>query len=480
MPRDGSGIYTRPPGTNGVPDTTIESSKYNGFVADIETDANTPRPIVAGGTGATSAAQARANLGVTSGAAQVTNYDSHVFETGSFWSSPTATAAPVASNISGTAVVLNADPNYITLDALDNATGLFWTRRKTGGVWSAWVKQDASDKVAKAGDTMTGPLTVQGDITLWRPGSPNTGALFFTNGGAGGKYCYYNGTAFQFEGGPITVSAVNGALNGNATTASNAANAYACSGNAATANYAANSGACSGNAATATTAASCSGNAASANYATTAGNIAGGGSVTVGDSGAIEGPWYIDMKAPGHAGHDYCARLMVNGDHTFDITTSKLYSSGVIESAMGYKTGPGGNGGWETFSFRVDPPAGGFLLYITGSLVGPVSVSISDYRIKKKVAPLDSMWDRVKALKPIAYMHKQPDNMAPNALIVDDGVERWGFAAHELQKTLTKSAASGAKDGEHLQSPEPWTVIAALTKSLQEAMGRIEALEAAR
>ena len=60
-----------------------------------------------------------------------------------------------------------------------------------------------------------------------------------------------------------------------------------------------------------------------------------------------------------------------------------------------------------------------------------------------------------------------------------DGVERWGFLAHELQDALIMDAATGYKDTtEEIQSPNPWTVIAALTKALQEAMARIEALEA--
>src|SRR6186713_451606 len=67
MPRDGSGIYTRPPGTNAVADTTIESTKYNANVADVETDLNAPRPIVAGGTGANNAVDAANNLGVVTG-----------------------------------------------------------------------------------------------------------------------------------------------------------------------------------------------------------------------------------------------------------------------------------------------------------------------------------------------------------------------------------------------------------------------------
>jgi hypothetical protein len=47
-----------------------------------------------------------------------------------------------------------------------------------------------------------------------------------------------------------------------------------------------------------------------------------------------------------------------------------------------------------------------------------------------------------------------------------------------LQETLTPSAASGVKDGPNLQSPNPWTIIAALTRTVQEMQARIEALEA--
>jgi hypothetical protein len=62
-----------------------------------------------------------------------------------------------------------------------------------------------------------------------------------------------------------------------------------------------------------------------------------------------------------------------------------------------------------------------------------------------------------------------------------DDIERWGFVAHELQATLVPSASTGVKDSpDTIQSPNPWTVIAALTRALQEAMSRIEALEAAQ
>jgi hypothetical protein len=64
-------------------------------------------------------------------------------------------------------------------------------------------------------------------------------------------------------------------------------------------------------------------------------------------------------------------------------------------------------------------------------------------------------------------------------MFANDDTERWGFIAHELQEALTPSAATGVKDSpDTVQSPNPFTLIAALTKALQEAMARIEALEA--
>ena len=63
MPRNGSGIYSMPAGTLATTQTEIESAKYNAFASDLAADANAARPVVAGGTGATTAALARTNLG---------------------------------------------------------------------------------------------------------------------------------------------------------------------------------------------------------------------------------------------------------------------------------------------------------------------------------------------------------------------------------------------------------------------------------
>lgn len=72
MPRDGSGVLSAPAGTTATSGTTIESAKYNAFVNDWVTDGNTPRPIVAGGTGATTAGAALTALGAQPADAELT------------------------------------------------------------------------------------------------------------------------------------------------------------------------------------------------------------------------------------------------------------------------------------------------------------------------------------------------------------------------------------------------------------------------
>lgn len=64
MPRDGSNVYSKPAGTTAIPNTTIESAKFNSVIDDIAADLNLARPITAGGTGGTSVATALAALGV--------------------------------------------------------------------------------------------------------------------------------------------------------------------------------------------------------------------------------------------------------------------------------------------------------------------------------------------------------------------------------------------------------------------------------
>jgi hypothetical protein len=168
MPRDGSGIYTTPPGTTAVPDTTIESTKYNNNVADVATDLNAARPVIAGGTGATNALDARAALGaeVASPAVVITNFDSHVYTSGTYYSNPGATAAPNSIDPYVVTAIMHANTAYGIVYAINVNTGAEWQRLKVAGVWQAWVQMVTSLAtmdgrfVNATGDTMTGNLNI--------------------------------------------------------------------------------------------------------------------------------------------------------------------------------------------------------------------------------------------------------------------------------------------------------------------------------
>jgi len=161
MPRDGSSIYSYPVGTRGEPDTTIESARYNNYIDDIEQDLNYPRPILVGGTGASNAEQAMLNLKGEIARQVVTNYDSHSFQSGSFYSATTATGAPVAAHaFSG--ICYRVDDNNLVLEARDSndtkVPGRLYVREKKTGTWSAWTTDNYVDKSGPT--TMEGPLTI--------------------------------------------------------------------------------------------------------------------------------------------------------------------------------------------------------------------------------------------------------------------------------------------------------------------------------
>jgi hypothetical protein len=179
------------------------------------------------------------------------------------------------------------------------------------------------------------------------------------------------------------------------------------------------------------------------------------------------------------------AAITINGGATL----------GSVVGGIGYRARQGSAGVYSGSSFNIEW-TGSAHLWMDQSYLGGISL-ISDYRAKKDVADLPSTWDKVKALRPISYTHKEftPQSQieyiagrlekgetdGPSGpLIPADDIVRWGFMAHELQETLLHSAAYGEKDSTFaVQSPNLAPVVAALTKALQEAMARIEALEAA-
>jgi hypothetical protein len=182
MPRTGGGIYTKP-----FPDvtsgTTIASAVHNGIVADVETDLNAARPIIAGGTGAVNAVGARANLQVERATQVVTNFDSHVWEAGSFVAYTGATGGPPTPGGDTTTQhyygIIYTDGINTTIEARGINDGLVYVRKKLSGAWGAWAL-DGGDKLSNTGGTITGNLQING--TLGVTGTTTLGTL---NAGAG-------------------------------------------------------------------------------------------------------------------------------------------------------------------------------------------------------------------------------------------------------------------------------------------------------
>jgi len=170
MPRNGSGVYSHP-FPDVVEGTTIESAVFNGNTSDVEQDLNTPRPIVAGGTGASNAHDAMIALSGEIAGQVVTNYDSFPFEAGSFYSAPGATTEPIPGGGFYTSGICHkASATSMVLEAyVYNQAGTNPVRKFTREKWVTWEpwKQAAmslTDSDARyvnaTGDTMTGNLVI--------------------------------------------------------------------------------------------------------------------------------------------------------------------------------------------------------------------------------------------------------------------------------------------------------------------------------
>jgi len=104
--------------------------------------------------------------------------------------------------------------------------------------------------------------------------------------------------------------------------------------------------------------------------------------------------------------------------------------------------------------------------------VGTVGITSSDYRIKKNITTQTELGiDKIKQLRPVNYEYTD------YGIFKGDGVAREGFVAHEVAEVIP-SAVNDEKDGEAIQSLNLDAIVSVLTKALQEAVAKIETLEA--
>ena len=114
-----------------------------------------------------------------------------------------------------------------------------------------------------------------------------------------------------------------------------------------------------------------------------------------------------------------------------------------------------------------------FYFYNGNGLVGSISSSgsattystSSDYRLKHDIQPMTGALAKVQQLKPVTYKWNADDS------------ESQGFIAHELQEVVPE-CVTGEKDGEQMQGVDYGKLTPILTAALQEAITKIETLEA--
>lgn len=144
IPRDGSNVYSPPAGTTATSGTTIESAKYNAFVADITSDLNLARPVSVGGTGVSTVAAAQ-------GVFKIAPYDG-------------------AANISGT---WEWQDDVGAVFGNDADASISWVSADSALTMS--IGATAIFEVKAAGVDVTGNGTVSGDLAV--TGETETGTF---------------------------------------------------------------------------------------------------------------------------------------------------------------------------------------------------------------------------------------------------------------------------------------------------------------
>ena len=124
MPRNSQGVFQLASSATVNSGDVISAANYNSTIQDLASEQIALRPIAAGGTGASSAADARANLGLTALLAdkmdadadippsQITDLDNHIKDT----------AGTILAGGGATTVSYDATTNIATISSTDNDT----------------------------------------------------------------------------------------------------------------------------------------------------------------------------------------------------------------------------------------------------------------------------------------------------------------------------------------------------------------------
>ena len=358
-----------------------------------------------------------------------------------------------STEVSGTLLPANGGTGAVTLapnglligNGVSPVTSLSGTSIGQGIQWNgtAWVLATAVTSAVTSFNTRTGPvIPIATDYSGFYPS--------LTGGGASGNW-----------GINITGNAATSSSTATATTATTATTALACTGNAASVT----NGVYTNNAQNITGTKQFSGGF----YG---GGISGGsGTSAVHDASnttPVTAPLINDGRAIFYQNGTYgsyvgaAASFVYMGANAGSCTTHSIQKINDLFCGFAYGPTPFTPGSGVTTGF-ITSQDGMTTFYST----------TSDYRLKTVLGAIPDVVGRIRRLKPIQFKWKSNDALAP----VD------GFLAHELQEVVP-NAVSGEKDAidEHgairPQAIDTSFLVPLLTAALQNALSRIEALEA--
>ena len=156
---------------------------------------------------------------------------------------------------------------------------------------------------------------------------------------------------------------------------------------------------------------------------------------------------------------DYNGNFLVG-----DVGTPSGQYSGI--GATGFLTRSAVSGYYMGNKFNITWDGTNCGMVIDNSYIGTL-INTSDYRIKRDIKSQESASERIMKLNPVKY------NLKDISIFKDDGKEKEGFIAHELQEIIP-SAVHGEKDSMHEsgdinpQSINPLPVLSVLIKAFQE------------
>jgi hypothetical protein len=111
--------------------------------------------------------------------------------------------------------------------------------------------------------------------------------------------------------------------------------------------------------------------------------------------------------------------------------------------------------------------------YIDSTDLGLIQTTNSDYRIKQNISDIEEgAIDRVMSLRPIQHNWKSTEEFGDR----DETILKEGFIAHEVAEVIP-SGVSGEKDGQTIQALQLDSIVAVLTKAIQEQQETINALK---